>query len=238
MAKEKKEKITITDEDGNEEVITISSKHLEVVNEYFINGRNKTRAYMKVYGYKDDKEDDERAKSYASARTLAAQLFANVDIQKYIAFRIRQTILSADQVLASYSEIAEATLAHFGEPTESGFFEIDLNKPEAIANMHLLTEIETERTRRVQGRGEDAEEWEDEHVKIKIVPRKHGLDPLAKYHRLVVDRVEHSGHIVNINYDDCTTEQLARLKAGVDPAIIEAEIRERKAQEKSQKKEE
>lgn len=119
--------------------------------------------------------------------TNGERALRNEKVQAYLSKRLKSMIMSSDEVLVRISRIASGSLRPFMDIKEDGFAAINLATDDAQANLDLIKEIETTRTRRMVGRGDKAEPWEDEHVKIKIADPKPALDSLAKYHKLFAD---------------------------------------------------
>jgi phage terminase small subunit len=114
-----------------------------------------------------------------SKKTIYAISYENLrkpEIREEIDRRMAEIHMSSAEVLA-----------------EDGFIYFDFSHPDAINNLHLIKKIETKRTRRVEGKGEEAETWEDEWVKVELNDPQRALEMLGKYHKLFVDRKEHSG---------------------------------------------
>ena len=69
--------------------MALSKNHQNFINEYFLQGMNGTDAYQAVYP----------KASRESARREASRLLTHVDIQAEISRRLKETQLSADEVL-------------------------------------------------------------------------------------------------------------------------------------------
>ena len=115
------------------------------------------------------------------------------EIREEIDRRMAEVHMSSAEVLARLSDHARGSHRPFVKIAEDGFVYFDFSNPEALNNLHLVKKIETKRTRRVEGKGEDQETWEDEWVKVELHDPQHALEMLGKYHKLFVDRKEHSG---------------------------------------------
>ena len=108
--------------------------------------------------------------------------------------RIRdQIMMPVEEALARTSMIGRADIGDFLKPGPDGFMYFDLSHPEAINNMHLIAQIETKRERRVEGYGEQAQEFEGEWVKVKLHDKQGALRDLLKIHKQFVQKVEVTG---------------------------------------------
>jgi phage terminase small subunit len=131
-----------------------------------------------------------------SIYAIAYENLRKPHIRAEIDKRMSEIHMSSAEVLARLSDHARASHRPFVKVTDDGFVYFDFSNPEAIDHMHLVKKIETKRSRRVVGKvnkDEDPEEWEDEWVKVELHDPQSALQMLGKYHKLFVDRKEHSG---------------------------------------------
>lgn len=134
-----------------------------------------------------------RAAGYKDSKSLyetASQLLRNPNIQAEISRRVAEITMSADEVLLRLADQARGNFRPFVRISEDGFVYFDFSNPEAEAHLHLVKKIETKRARRVEGKGEQAEQWEDEWVRVELVDSQAALALLARHHKLLVDRVD------------------------------------------------
>ena len=164
MAKDKKKK-------------PLSEKHKKFVDEYLISW-NATLAYQAAYP----------KASPVSARTLGANLLANVGIKSEISERMKARAMGADEVLARLAEQARGTHYPFIEVDNEGFVYFNFSDPEAKKHLYLIKKIKTKRQRMVRGRGDDAQEWEGEWVEVELHDPQRALELIGKHHNLFVDR--------------------------------------------------
>jgi hypothetical protein len=223
MPKQDLIRVEVDGEDGTQTTIEISQQHYDFCVQFIIHRLNGTQAYLACYP---------SAKSKPAAAVSAHDLLRKPNIQAVITDLKKKYILSAEDVLFHLSDIA-ANASHepflnYGEDGKQFPF-YDLSSEAARANMHLVKDLKIKRERRVEGSGEDAEEWEVEEVEIKLLDKHTALRDMGRYHKLFVDRVETSGHVIEIDFNDLTPEQIVRLHQGVDPSIIKKELDERKA---------
>jgi phage terminase small subunit len=160
----------------------LSEKHQMFVDKY-LTCWNATEAYRAVYP----------KATYESARRLGSQLLTNVDIRADISKRLKEQSMEADEVLARLTDHARGNHRPFVRINEDGFIEFDFSNPEALEHLHLIKKIKTKRTRRVEGRGKNAVEWEDEWVEVELHDPQRALELLGKANKLFVERHEHTG---------------------------------------------
>lgn len=212
--KEKTVKIEYQDENGVTLTNEFTPQEWSVINAYFENGMNQTRAYLAVFP----------DILYDSARVKASQFFAKVNVRDEIARRLRERTMSADEVLARLADMARASHQSFIKIADDGFVYFDFSNPEAKANLHLIKKIETKRERRIEGKGEESEEWEGEWVRVELHDSAAALRDLGRFHKLFTDKVENSGYSINLDWSQLTTEQIIRLRNGESPEVIKKEI--------------
>ena len=132
-------------------------------------------------------------------------------IRDYINKRLDESAMSASEVLKRLGDQARASLLPFIEITDDGFVYFDFSHPDAKNYMHLIKKIKSKRTRRLTGKSDDAELWEDEWVEVELYDAQSALALLAKHHKLLNDPVN-----ITIDYTKLTDEQLDRIIAGED----------------------
>jgi phage terminase small subunit len=133
------------------------------------------------------------------------------EVEAYISKRLKKMVMGADEVLARLTRYASGSMRPFMDVKEDGFAGINLSTDEAKIHLDLIKEIQTSRTRRVVGRGERQEEWEDEQVKVKIPDPLDALKTLGKYHNLFTEKDEDGNPITD-------EERIARVMAILDDA--------------------
>lgn len=156
---------------------------------------NKEKVFIDEYLKCFSGADAARKAGYSenSIYTIASENMRKPHIRAEIDSRMAEIHMSSAEVLARLSDQARGSHRPFMKISEDGFVYFDFSNPEAIDNMHLVKKIETKRTRRLEGKGEDAENWEDEWVRVELHDPQGALAMLGKYHKLFVDRKEHSG---------------------------------------------
>jgi len=111
----------------------------------------------------------------------------------------RNKIMSATEVLGRLSEMARASVLPFVRITEDGAVFFNFSDPQAKEYLYLIRKVKTKRARRLEGRGEDAEEWEDEWVEVELHDAQNALVNMGRHHKLFVDQQEVNGTIQHIS---------------------------------------
>lgn len=164
-------------------------KQQAFVDAYFGNGMNATMAYMDLHP----------TSGYNAARSSASTALTNPNIAAAITKRLKEKAMGVDELIARYGEMARADTLPFIRVTDEGFVYFNFNDPRAKAHMYLVKEIESKRTRRMEGSGEYKEEWEDEWVKVKLHDAQHAMDQIGKMHSLFIDRTDFTSMGEKIN---------------------------------------
>lgn len=158
--------------------LKLSNKHRAFVDEYFRHNMNATDAYCAVYPNA----------SRDSSRAMAAKLLTKVNIQQEITKRLKDKSMGADEVIARLSGMARASTKPFIRITNEGFVYFDFSNPEAQEYLYLIKKIKTKRSRRIDGKGKAATEWEDEWVEVELYDSQAALEKIGKYHKLFVEK--------------------------------------------------
>lgn len=140
------------------ELILLTPDEDRFITFLFQENMNRTRAYMRAYPNA----------AYDSARSSASRLLAKDNVKAEVARRLEEEAMSVEEGIARLSRIARGTLLPFLKKGPDGFVYFNLNDPQAEEHMYLVKEMEAKRQRRLVGHGEDAEEWEDEWVRVKL----------------------------------------------------------------------
>lgn len=99
----------------------------------------------------------------------------------------RKKIMGEAEVLGRLSDMGRATHQPFIK-IENGSVFFDFSKEEAKENIHLIKKIKTKRSRRMEGKGEDAQQWEDEWVEVELHDAQAALLNMGRYHKVFVDQ--------------------------------------------------
>lgn len=166
--------------------IEFTADEWAIVNAYFDENMNQTRAYLKLHPNCN----------YDSARVNASGIFAKANIRSEIERRLKGMAMSSDEAIARLGDMARASHKPFIRIDKDGFIYFDFSDPEAQNNLHLIKKIKTKRERRIEGRGESAEEWEGEWVEVELHDASAALDKLLKVHGKYKDEVNVSGEVI------------------------------------------
>lgn len=128
--------------------------------------------------------------SERTARTNGSRLLTNADIKAYIEERLKEKILSSDEVLVRLSDQARVDITNF--INEEG--ELDLAKAKRLGVTHLIQEI------KVNKRSGDKS--------IKLYSAQSALQLTGKYHALFTD--------VTVKVERELEEALTKLEANLD----------------------
>lgn len=159
--------------------MSLSAKHEAFCIEY-VQTWNASDAYSRVY----------KKATRESCYTNGSILLRNPKIQERIKEYLRTKQMTADEVLTRLADQARATHEPFVRITSEGFIYFDFSNPEALKHLHLIKKVKTKRTRRVEGKGEDAEQWEDEWMEVELHDAQAALQLIGKHHKLFNDKVE------------------------------------------------
>lgn len=163
----------------------------------------------------------------ASARQTAYDLLTKPDILAAIDERLKQSAMSADEVLARLTDQARGNMQPFIEVSDDGFASLDFSSDEAKDALHLIKRIRTKRSRRMVGKGEQAEPWQDESVELEIYDSQRALETLAKYHGLLGDKDEDGNPLTDEQriarvitiLDGARARRAGSTPSGDDPAL-------------------
>jgi hypothetical protein len=133
-------------------ILEFTADEWAMVNAYFDENMNQTRAYLKIHP----------GANYDSARTEASKFFAKPYIQAEIERRLKENAMSAEEVLSRLGDMARASHQPYIKIDDDGFVYFNFADEEARKNLHLIKKIKTKRERRIVGKGDEAEEWEGE----------------------------------------------------------------------------
>jgi hypothetical protein len=170
----------------------LKEKQKEFCKQYLLTGTNGTKAYELVYKC-----------TYDSARSLASNLLANINIKDYIAYLQRNSAsvvgITKEKIAQAFADMADNTMASYHNKwiSKKEFDELT-DKQKAC--------IETIETKETTFRGQTTVE-----IKFKIYSRTEALRELKKmygYDAADKSEVKHSGMIQNIISKPMTKEEL------------------------------
>ena len=177
-------------DDGSLIKVDFTASEWALINAYFEENLNQTRAYLKVHPIPSGISEEESRKKYDVARTSASKEFAKPNIKSEIRYRLQEATMSPLEILKRYTDIARGSMSSFVRVADDGFVYFDLSQPEAQANMHLIKKMETKRERKIEGTGENAEEWEGEWVKVELHDAPSALLQLGRHYSLFTDKTD------------------------------------------------
>lgn len=150
---------------------------------------DKERAFIENYlaTFNISKAARDAGYSERSARSTGRDILQKPYIREMVEARLKESAMSADEVLARLSAQARATIADFLVVDKDGFAHFDFSKIEASESMHAIKKIKTKRSRRMVGAGDNAEEWEDENVEVELYDAQRALEILGKHHKIYED---------------------------------------------------
>lgn len=128
--------------------------------------------------------------NYDSCRVGASKLLTTANIKAAISKRLDELAMPKSEVLARLSGMARASTFKFIRITDEGFCYFDFSDPEAEEYFYLIKKIKTKRTRRLEGKGKDAEPWEDEWVEVELHDSQAALEKIGSYHKLFEPKEE------------------------------------------------
>jgi len=164
---------------------------------------NKQRVFIESYLVCWNATEAARQADYAHPNKQGPRLLVNVGIQGEIEKRLKEAAMSADEVLKRLADQARGNLLPFINITRDGFVFFDFSHPDAKNYMHLIKKIKTKRSRQIIGRGDDAEEWENEWVEVELYDAQSALVQLGRHHALFTDNIKSDGKIeVVVKYAD------------------------------------
>lgn len=139
----------------------LNTRHAEFINEYFRLNMNGTRAYQSIYG--EDLDDNVAAAS-------ASQLLRNPKVSEAIDERLRESAMSANEVLARLAEQARGGHDQFVKDNGT----VDFKELKQAGKMHLVKSISDTK-------------W---GKKVEFYNSQTALNLLGKHLALFVDRVK------------------------------------------------
>lgn len=151
--------------------------------------RNRQKAFVEAYlrSWNATQAAKDVGYSEKTAYSMGPRLLKDVEVAALLQERLAEMKMSADEVLLLLADHAHANLKHFTNVTEEGFVYFDFNKPGALEHFHLIKKIKSKRSRRIEGRGDNAEAWEDESVEVELHDAQTALDKLGRHHKLFTD---------------------------------------------------
>ena len=166
--------------ESNDTPIELTPDELAFIAAYFEENMNGTRAYMKLHP----------KASYDSARALASQTLANVNIRAEIKLRLNEKAMSAEEAIYRLGEIGRADLFPFIRIDDDGFVYFNFADEEAQRHLFLIKKIKSKRERRLEGKGDDAEAWEGEWVEVELHDAHAAIRDILKLHGKFIEKMD------------------------------------------------
>lgn len=173
----------MSQDENNDTPIVLSDDELAFMAAYFECNANGTRAWLKLHPNS----------SYAAAKSSASDFLTNPNLRASIRKVWEARAMSAEEAIGRMSAIATADLHPFIRIDDDGFTYFNFADPQAQEYLFLVKEMETKRERRIEGKGEDAETWEGEWIKVKLHDAYTALRDIAKMHGKLTEKIEHTG---------------------------------------------
>jgi phage terminase small subunit len=168
----------------------LSDKHQAFCDEY-LQCWSAAKAYKRVYP----------TAKQNTCWSNGSELLRKTEVRAHIESRLKAKQMSADEVLSRLSDQAKASLEPFMVIGKDGLASFDFSSDEARSQLHIIKRIKSRRTRRLDGKGKNAEQWEDEQVDVEIVDAQSALTTLGKHHKLFSDKLEvvHSLDVIGMD---------------------------------------
>jgi phage terminase small subunit len=164
-------------------VARLTPKQEAFARAYASNGFNATAA-ARVAGYAEPHEETGRqALRSIGVRAKLGELL--VEARKQATAKDADAVMQAAEVLARLTRVGRASLGNIIHVTPDGDPYVDLSKA-TPDELEALSEATIEDF--VTGRGEDRRDVR--RVRVKLHPKLQALEALAKYHGLLVEKVE------------------------------------------------
>lgn len=162
------------------ELLPLSPEEELFVDYLFIENMNRTRAYQRVFPNTTPE----------SASASASRMLRKVNVQAEVRRRLDEEAMSAEEATARLARIARGSMLPFLKKGPDGFVYMNVSDPEAERYMFLVKEMEAKRQRRIVGSGDDAEEWEDEWVRVKLYSSYEANIDILKLHGKFTKKVD------------------------------------------------
>lgn len=174
--------------------MALTPSDVRFVNEYFRCNMNATEAYSRLHP-KSKRE---------TARRAASRLMTKVDLSDEITRRLKESQISADEVLQRISEQAKGE--HAAYITSTG--EIDIAGLVADGKGHLIKKVK--RTVRT-----DRDGSQTEYTEFEFHDGQRALELAGKYHAMFTDRVDHTTKGESFNAAEMKPSEIAERVAAL-----------------------
>jgi phage terminase small subunit len=171
----------------------MNSKQEAFVNEY-IKDHNGAQAAIRA-GY-----------SKKTARTIASQLLAKLDISDAIKERVKDKVMESDEVLTRIADIARGDIADLMHVTTSGY---TLELMERDENGELRVKEKTKLIKKIKqkvttfiAKKESDEDREIVETEIELYSAQEALNTIAKLNGMITDKVDITSKGDKVQPDD------------------------------------
>lgn len=185
----------------------MNSKQEAFVNEY-LKDHNGTQAAIRA-GY-----------SKKTARTIASQLLAKLDISEAIKARIAEKTMDSDEVLTRLADIARGDITDLMDVTHAGFV-IDLtgDTPDGKnPNTKLIKKIKQKVTTYLAKKESD-EDREIVETEIELYSAQEALNTIAKLNGMIVEKMDLTSKGEKVVPDENYNRGISELAAALREVI-------------------
>lgn len=163
--------------------MALSRKYRAFIDQYFICNMNGTEAYMRVYN----------PNSRDAARANAAKLLAKTNISEEVERRLKESAMSADEVIKRLSDIASGDPADFMDISSVGY-NLNLYKAKEAGLTHLIKKVKQKTTTFIAKKKSD-EDREVTELELELYPADSALVNLGRMHALFTDKQQTDGEL-------------------------------------------
>jgi phage terminase small subunit len=184
----------------------MNSKQEAFVNEY-VKDHNGAQAAIRA-GY-----------SKRTARTIASQLLAKLDISEAIKELIKDKVMESDEVLTRLADIARGDLADLMDIRSTGY-DIALMVKDDDGNLivnpktKLIKKIKQKVTT-IQAKSEGGEDKEIIDTEIELYSAQEALNTIAKLNGMITDKVDITSKGDKVQPDDRFDRAISSLAAAI-----------------------
>ena len=122
--------------------------------------------------------------------------------------------MAADEVLLLLADQARASMKPFIKVTQQGFVSFYFSQPEALEHLHLIKKLKIKHSRRIAGRSDNAEAWEDETVEVELHDAQAALQLLGRHHGLFDDKPVKNFNLTVEGFDKVLDKVYGNSKGG------------------------
>jgi hypothetical protein len=165
----------------------LKADELAFIDEYMI-CMNGVQAYLIVHP----------RSSYGAARTNASRLLSKVTVKEEIKKRMKEHAMSANEILARLTAMAQGTLFPFVKVDGDGHIFYNFNHPEAKKYMFLIRKLKSRKHEIAREKSSSVEKW----IEVELHDAMKALELLGKYHALFTEKIEQTGRkVIHVTID-------------------------------------